>query len=516
MRSIVAVLAARCRRGRGWHETQDGQALVVIALGVAVLLSALALGLDWGYALTQRRIVQNEADAATMAVAKGLATSVLMVNGSAAFGLHQEEASCVARSYVAANADFVPRGSSSGVVVQFGDAASPPNWTTAASSPACPPSGALTPIPASTRLVRVEASVQYPTLLGAVTGQRTLLARASARARLSGTSVPLQGPVWPMVRHYNASDFNISAACPPATCDPTSVPPITFWSPNASDVVYGNFKGLVDLSRYSTRMWPTLAAQLESDWDRTGSLSAVPPTTPKADHSGNCAGGWDTAGDEAPSNQDKQCSIPNWYYYAFQGRVSLSSTWSGASLPANQETPSAIGSRSICASPPDPAPSCADPTVGDWIETAGGNVGQNMSDNMRARIGGPEGSTTPFSSQVVANGPNKGNVYGKALTILVYLWDCAESYDGSAALGSRWTLVTSRGKPDCAQLTAGGNSQTPDRVHLFTAAPFTFYEGLVTTQAIEGYWGGSFGDPRSCQSCALNALSNTAFFVPDD
>jgi hypothetical protein len=53
-------------------------------------------------------------------------------------------------------------------------------------------------------------------------------------------------------------------------------------------------------------------------------------------------------------------------------------------------------------------------------------------------------------------------------------------------------------------------------VHLFTAAPFTFYEGLVTSQAIQGYWGGAFGDARVCPGCPLNPLANTAYLVADD
>jgi hypothetical protein len=49
-----------------------------------------------------------------------------------------------------------------------------------------------------------------------------------------------------------------------------------------------------------------------------------------------------------------------------------------------------------------------------------------------------------------------------------------------------------------------------------TVAPFTFYEGLVDSSQIKGYWGGSFGDPDACQDCALNPLANTAVMVPDN
>jgi len=372
-------------------------------------------------------------------------------------------------------------------------------------------------IPANTIYVRAMTSTTYQSLFGAATGQPQLTAAASARVRLSGTPVPLSGPVWPMVRHYNPAEYNVS--CPPGNCDPTTIAPLTFWSPSASDVVYGNFKGLIDFSRNSSRYAPTLTAQLLSQWDRSGSLSAAPPTAPKADTSGNCGGPWDTAGGEDPQNQDKQCSIPNWYYYAFQGALGLDSSWSGGSLPAGQEPPSALTTRSVCQAGqiPDPAPSCTSPSHGDWIETAGGNVGSNMSANMTARIAADGRWIDGTSNKTVQNGPNKGNQYGKALTILVYLWDCAEHFDSSASPGSQWSLILPpRGPADCSQIPATGNTPTPDRVHVFTVAPFTFYAGLVTSSAIEGYWGGMFGDPAACQSCALNPLANTAFLIPDD
>jgi len=43
---------------------EHGQAIIVVALAVTVLLGAIALGVDWGYGLTQRRLTQNAADAA--------------------------------------------------------------------------------------------------------------------------------------------------------------------------------------------------------------------------------------------------------------------------------------------------------------------------------------------------------------------------------------------------------------------------------------------------------------------
>src|SRR6185295_7200377 len=73
-------------------------------------------------------------------------------------------------------------------------------------------------------------------------------AAANAIARITGSPLGVPGPSWPMVRHFDAADFASDCGNP---CNPTSVDPVTFWSPNEDDAVYGNFKALVDSSRYS-------------------------------------------------------------------------------------------------------------------------------------------------------------------------------------------------------------------------------------------------------------------------
>jgi hypothetical protein len=65
---------------------------------------------------------------------------------------------------------------------------------------------------------------------------------------------------------------------------------------------------------------------------------------------------------------------------------------------------------------------------------------------------------------------------------------------------------------------------TLSRVHLFSAAPFAFYEGLVDSSSIRGFWGGMVADPGTCAvnpsapGCAVNAFSNAAFLAagPDN
>jgi hypothetical protein len=100
--------------------------------------------------------------------------------------------------------------------------------------------------------------------------------------------------------------------------------------------------------------------------------------------------------------------------------------------------------------------------------------------------------------------PNAGQTLGRAVVVWIYLWDCAQQFDGG-----KWQSVG-----NCA-------TDRPDRVHLFSVVPVTFYAGLVSTDAIEGYWGGSFVDPDRCQtvptSCPpLTPVANSAFLVAEN
>jgi hypothetical protein len=114
--------------------------------------------------------------------------------------------------------------------------------------------------------------------------------------------------------------------------------------------------------------------------------------------------------------------------------------------------------------------------------------------------------------------PTESNCYGKELTVDVYLWDCAEDFNGGT-----WALIgATRNSTDCATLGNTGNkiigtNNTGDvgRVHLFAIAPFTFYKSLVNNSSIEGFWGGTFGNASSCPSCTLNPFTNSAYLVGD-
>jgi hypothetical protein len=320
---------------------------------------------------------------------------------------------------------------------------------------------------------------------------------------------------------------------PSNTCNPNAVAPKTFWSSNDNLAVYGNFKAATDFSRYSsyytyTEGGTSNVEQLLRGWDQSGSR------LDKSANGNNCSGMWDARGDHDPQNHNVPCDVPNWFSYGFGGTLSVDTAWgttgqaNSKPLPAGQSPLVPLGSRAICPAPTYvTAPSCTSDRLGDWIEATGGNIGSNFSNVLRDKIQ-DEGAMNEFSDNPYPNKnqpctnaglPTESNCYGKPLTMMIFLWDCAQDYNGGT-----WALVGKRGNGpdsrDCSQLGNTSNvmmgtntSADVHRVHLFTAVPFTFYKALVNTSSIEGYWGGQFGAASSCPSgnCALNPFSNTAF-----
>ena len=523
--------------GQGGFSGDQGQALIIIALAVTVLLGAVALGVDWGYGLTQRRVMQNAADAGTMAAAKVLATSVIAVPGpgsstSYLFSATKELLYCRALEIAQANQHFGVGALT--VTIEFGVVSSPnnpsswdpPSWQAPFGGVNCAAPASSTAVHPDTRFVRVRSTTSHRSFFATVVGQPTIVAGAEARARLTGATVPLNGPTWPMVRHYDPDDFVNQCGNP---CNPTTAAPVPFWctgGPQCDAAVYGNFKAAVDLSRYST-YYPytegsaTNVEQLLTAWDQTGNR------TDRSANGQNCPGTWNSRGDHDPTNHNITCDVPNWFYYSFGGSLSLDTAWGTVAkpLPAGQAALQDLGNRnSICPAPPYvSAPSCGtgNHQLGDWVEVTGGNIGSNYSGVLRDRIES-QGSLTAFSSQPYPNknqpcvdpgGPNESNCYGKALTMLIFLWDCAQDFNGG-----NWGLIGQGNNPDCYQLNNSGNKiqgtntqGDVHRVHLFTAAPFTFYKALVNTSSIDGFWGGAWGSASSCMSCTLNPLSNSAY-----
>jgi Flp pilus assembly protein TadG len=530
---------------------QEGQALVLVAVAVMALLAAVGIAIDVGHSLTLRRVSQNEADAAAVAVGKLLATSVSATGGTH-FTASQEAAWCLAKQFRDGNRRFEQGLSAETITVSF--SADGAVWSATVSGAACPATGPGTAIAPDTVFVRVRVESSLRTLSGSVIGQ-SLTSGASARARMAGSTVITGSPLSPEARHYSGAPYTPASPTWPLTrwfdaseyqtpcgpyCDPNSVARIRFW-PLSGGETFGDFKGLLSPTHLSSRFAPMFHQYLtESDY--SGSTHLVPPTAPLANQSmsASCTSAtWDTSGGQSPS-EIRACGLPNWFHYGYRGRLGAGSNWA---LPgwgdttrdddyvAGNEEPDSLlsGLRTVCDALPMffVAPSCGDPSLGDWVETARGDIDDNMIDRMREFIA-REGRQMPFSSAVVTSGPNAGNVLGRAVVIPIFVWDCAERYDAAAPAGSQWSLVIKRSddeSEDCSRVIRGSARRALDRVHMLTVIPFTFYEGLVTRDAIEAHWGGAFAAPGRCQAdpsplsalCApLNPLINTAFLVRDD
>ena len=540
---------------------ERGQATIVIALALVVLLLAVALGADWGYALTQRRIMQNAADSAALAGAKVLATSVIgQKQGNATvpvYSAYRETVYCRARQIMLSNDSFRPTDVSPTIVVQLASSPTGPFDTLSAPpSPGCPSSGAPatgTLAAPSVRYVRVATTIQYKSFFGGLSGQQQITASASALARVTGTPVPTNGKTWPMLRHYNPADFQTDCS---GGCTPANATPVTFWDSNDPDMVYNSFMGLLDLARYSPNTLRN--AGNGTTCGNAATVDCVPQLIERWDDSGDrwsgsgsanrfggsaCSppagtGRWYTDGNENAQSYDKDCSIPNWFYALFEGKLSLTSNHSGIvhggaeyREAPNQGAPLPT-TRSSCTVSRPPGlemPSCADGSLGDWVEAAQtGNVGNNISTPLQAYIDdfgvGCDLSDT-FCNQHVGNGAG-APLYGKHVVILVYLWDCAETFRPANAPGDQWALSRPKTGSDCSTMAQGNDLNTQDsidRVHLVSVAPFTFYRGLVDSNSIKGFWGGLLADPGVCQSdpsapgCSgLGVFANGVFLVPED
>jgi hypothetical protein len=549
--------------------------MIIVGLALVVLLAGLALGVEWGYGVTQRRVMQNAADGGALAGAKLLASTVISTTGGLEFRVHQEDVYCAALGVADANNSFRP--ASDHEQIALWGSVDKTSWGTPFAKPAgaCPAPGnpaGSTRVDPAIRFVRVESNVQYRGLFGAATGQTSLTAGATAIARITGAGVPSIGYTWPTIRHFNASDFQEQCQPAPVGCDPTQLPPVTFWSSTGSqqDIVFGNFKALIDFSRYSPNINRNAAPADKDHCTNVPDAGCVPQLLKDWDHSSsvapfkaNLAGGrnactppapggkWFSGGNELDQQYDKDCSIPNWAAYAFSGSqgndsvgngaLGLDTNWyrnvaSGGNLQPLQEAPDVAfktNGRSSCTALAGnpllavlPAPSCpntpGNSEKGDWIETAqSGDLGSNASSAMIAFIDAHplyDGWQHVPTSQGVG-----APEFGPHQVIMVYLWDCAESFDSHAAAGSQWSLALPNSGTDCSNIHSGGDTaDSIDRVHLVTVVPFTFYRGLVSSQKIQGFWGGEVvTDPGVCQTnpnaptCVVNPFANAVFLVSD-
>ena len=551
-------------------DADQGQALVIAALGMVVLMGALALTLDWGYGFASRRDTQNEADAAAFAAGRLLATSFVDVSQPFELATATEEqvwaAACAAARR---NTGGTANGQSHKLEVWF--SADPPTtpfstgptstWTgiVAPSNDCSAVPAGTTAVPGDTVYVRVVSSASYLSLFGVPARQGVQVA-ASARVRLSGagssigpgvvplapvgdSSVGIPGvglsgwttapnvAMWPIVMHYDPSDTSLFA---------TAGGEITLidWESRRGQAD-NDLSAFISYAHFSPRERDERGVQVhqpitESDYSGIGNSSTFGsthghPLTGELPAVGNCPSGlWDTRG-LGDSGDAASCDIPNWFYYGYRGSLSLGTDWddtswtrSFESVPQAAEMPDAFpASRASCASvasyPRFTAPSCdvaaSDPShIGDWVETITTGVNRVLVANEMAAFIDRYGRVDPSTGE-------------KAVVVNVFLWDCGEQYDDEDS-GNRWQLL---GGADCSTLLLP-QVRAADRVHLFAVVPVTIAASDVdVTQRrsradvyVTGHWGNAFGEAGICRAapatpgCAMNPLVNSAFLVPDE
>jgi len=526
---------------------EEGQAFVIVALAMLVLIGSIALSVDWGYSLLTRRAAQNEAEAAALGAGRYLASSY--VGGASPFDVSQEKVWCEARQRRDLSAHPAPAVRARSLAVAFYSSSGSALATI--SSASCPPS-ASTDVPAATTFLRVQTDTTYSSLFGAVTSQPIRVSTA-ARVRLTGGAGirPLQLPssqipgaglsgstttpnvaMWPLIKHFDASDYS-GLPCG-QYCNTTSRRFLLF--PDAPR--FGTFSGLVTYAHFSPHERSALSADTvhqvitESDYTGTNFGHHGHPSTgavfPAA--SGTCGGlPWDTIGSADPA-QATSCDIPNWFRYGYRGSLSLGTDWNDASWAGFESAPRAVElpnnlptPRASCGGAPSyfPMPSCTGTPslIGDWVETVLGDMTPLMATQVQTFI--------QEYGRVAPNG--RGDL---AVVVHVFLWDCAQTFNAGQPAGSRWASLGAAGdlgdgdQNGCVITRKDTRTRSVDRVHLVSVLPVTVYlnDVLISgpTVTVYAYWGDVFGDAGACAlttppaGCDLNPLINSAFLVSDD
>lgn len=543
---------------------EGGQALIVVALAMIVLIGSLALSVDWGYSLLTRRVAQNEADAGALAAGRLLATT--FVSSTQPFDPTKatQEMVWTAACYGARrNSTNSATTQSHTLSVWFSaDPADPfpadptgSTWTgVSASSNNCAigPSGA-TDVSGGTAYVRVVSSTSYTSLFG-VLAPRTPEPRqvvevaASARVRLTGagrntgvvplapvgdSSVGIPGlgwsgsstvpnvPIWPIVIHYDPLVWGSVGT------EITLIDWHSRRSPEQEDtsffVSFAHFSPAEQADPARLQVHQPIT---ESDYTGSGPATgwygqrhghpqtAMLPTAP-----GACGGNpWDTRGFPDP-NDAASCDIPNWFYYGYRGSLSIGTQWDDSSWRSLRDIPSPgvempdsfRGPRASCTPgyPYFTAPSCPDTSgsshIGDWVETVTVKTSANpngVDPTLVAR------RMTDFVDRYGRVVPATGE---RAVVVNVFLWDCGERFDGGTFSDpdnrGRWQMVPSGAGSDCSTVT-GSLLRSVNRVHLFTVVPLTIsMSDIDLTQRrksvdvfVTARWGNTFGSAGACAS----------------
>ncbi len=317
---------------------RKGQTLIMFTLMITVLFGFVALVIDLGFAYSERRLVQNAADAGSLAGARALAGKIIATSdGGYAFTLTHQDVVNVVTKYVDDNKSLVPKAAVyEAPKIEYLDGSQNP---LAVSN---------NMVPTSTQMVRVTRKLSFSTLFAPVIGQPKMEVSARATAKISPVLRPKYppGPTWPMTRFdNNATPPKPLSGCPD---------PVLFWSgnPSGNTGTTANWKQLMYMGQKSafvnqTKYGPTTYDhdQLITTFDPTyDPYSSVPP----ADLTG----------------ADVQVALEYWFRNGFKGQFTAGAD--EAPAPDAKDEPWTWN----------------EGTDGDKVEVIGGNLGSNMSSAM--------------------------------------------------------------------------------------------------------------------------------------
>ncbi len=358
---LIKTMMQQLRKPRG------GQVLVMFALLIVVLIGIVALSIDLGITYSQRRAMQNAADAAALGGAYQLAGAVgSSSSGGIVFSVADQDVRATVQSYINKNKGWQPAaasyqlpasnpcGASAGsYCLQYLDV----NGNVIANSPTS--NGA---VPSNTSMVRVATGVNFSTLFAPLIGVNKMTATARATAQISPAQKPQypEGPTWPMTRWDQGTGITAPAAnqkCPQ---------PAVFWAGSSSynTGVTGQWKELIYFGRKSAYD-NTTSSGITSNHDQLitqyGS-GTYPNGQPVDPYAGN-----------PPANltgQDVQSQLEYWFKYG----------WNGKLHPGTYLAPPGPSQGGGNAEPGAWTPGGA---YGDKVETIQGNMGNNMSAAMQ-------------------------------------------------------------------------------------------------------------------------------------
>ena len=465
-----------------------GQTIVIVALCALALMAFVALAVDGGSTLLQRRTMQNGADAGALAAVQamtqpGIAVSCNPTPCHETYLVTNQTVWLAVTQFVTANQGGTVGGPAPVPTLEYHimagapGCANPPNTT--GCYQAAPNDTAL--VPDWVDGVRVTASIQNPTTFARAININTVPVSAPAAARVIATC-PLPatpGPSLPFTRFRPDLEAEMQNSANDI------LHPYAFWSPNK---VSGYPSWKLTLSFRERSLYNpdpnsppanTNPLQLLTGVDQRNGLpqpggNGVGPNYGATGCTNNPLNTANCADMRGANPADQATDLANWSYWNWNGTISLTSTW--------------------------PLAAQVDTRDGDWLESykLQANLGNNIGAPIRDMID-RDGFLTPIS------GPPYN--LGKALDKTVYVWgpDLATFRAGarnSSELGrtssyaqqwnpGRINPTLQYGTWSNIDIVQGRNTQygtdpsnaSVDRVRFKFTYKFRFYAGLQTTSS---------------------------------